>query len=99
MKPLLFIPLLLLAAMATSGSFSFATPYNLQCAGTTIDVGYYASPCVVDWDGDGLKDLITGQFSYGRIRFYKNEGTNEDPVFNALVYLQADGSYITMGYG
>ncbi len=85
--------------MAASGSFSFASPYYLKCAGTTIDVGYYASPCVVDWDGDGLKDLITGQFSYGRIRFYKNEGTNEEPILNSFSYLQADGTLISMGYG
>lgn len=99
MKPLLIISLLFLTAVGASGTFSFAAPYYLQCAGSTIDVGYYASPCVVDWDGDGLKDLITGQFSYGRIRFYKNEGTNENPIFNTFSYLQADGTLISMGYG
>ncbi len=99
MKPQLLIPLLLLTAMAVSSPFTFDTPYYLQCAGTTIDVQYYGAPCVVDWDGDGLKDLITGQFYYGNIRFYKNEGTNESPVFNSFAYLQADGANITMGYG
>lgn len=99
MKPVLLIPLLLLTAIAASGTFTFATPYYMQCAGSTIDVGYYASPCVVDWDNDGLKDLITGQFSYGNIRFYKNEGTNESPVFNSYSYLSADGSRIAVGYG
>lgn len=99
MKPILFIPLLLLAAVAASGAFSFAPVYYLKCAGTTIDVQYYGSPCVVDWDGDGLKDLITGQFYYGNVRFYQNEGTNESPVFNSFSYLQADGVNIAMAYG
>ncbi|MEN8209512.1 MAG: hypothetical protein ABFR50_09710 [Candidatus Fermentibacteria bacterium] len=99
MKALLIISLLLAASVSVSGTFSFASPYNLQSGGIPIDVGYYAAPCVVDWDGDTLKDLITGQFSGGYIRFYKNEGTNEAPVFNSFSYLQADGSIISMGYG
>ncbi len=99
MKFSLLVSLLLLTAAAASGTFSFASPYYLQCAGTTIDVQYYGAPCVVDWDGDGLKDLITGQFYYGNIRFYRNEGTNESPVFNSFSYLQADGTNIAMGYG
>ena len=99
MKLLLFVALLLLTTMAASGTFIFDTPYYLQCAGSNIDVQYYGAPCVADWDGDGLKDLITGQFYYGNIRFYKNEGTNESPVFNSFAYLQANGVNITMGYG
>jgi hypothetical protein len=99
MKPLTFSLLLVLSAVTFSGTFSFAAPYNLECAGTPINVQYYGAPCVVDWDGDGLKDLITGQFYYGNLRFYKNEGTNEAPVFNTFSYLQADGVTITMAYG
>lgn len=91
--------LLLVSTVAFSQTFSFASPYNLQSGGTTIDVGYYAAPCVVDWDGDTLKDLILGQFSSGYIRFYKNEGSNDAPVFNSFSYLQADGVNITMASG
>lgn len=99
MKAVLCLTLLLLPALALSQTFNFETPYNLECAGTDIDVGYYAAPCVVDWDGDGLKDLILGQFSGGNIRFYKNTGTNASPLFNSFSYLYADGSIITMAYG
>jgi len=99
MRTLSLIALLVLTSIAASGTFSFAPSTNIQCAGVAIDVQYFGSPCVVDWDGDGLKDLITGQFYYGNIRFYKNEGTNEAPVFNTFSYLQADGSSISMGYG
>lgn len=38
-----------------------------------------SSPLVVDWNGDGVKDLMTGAES-GNIRFYHNAGTNADPV-------------------
>ena len=91
-------------ALLAAGSSLAWTPnwlpsYELTCAGTIIDVGYYAAPCVVDWDGDGLKDLVLGQFSSGNIRFYKNEGTNASPVFNSYSMIQADGSPITLPYG
>ena len=99
MKFLLLATLLLLPVIAVSGTFSFAPPYYLECAGVIIDVDYYGAPCIVDWDGDGLKDLITGEFYYGNVRFYQNEGTNDSPVFNSFSYLEADGVIITMTYG
>lgn len=72
----------------------------VECAGQAIRVsGGHADPCVMDWDDDGLKDLLLGEFSYGRIRFYKNVGTNSNPVFTSWSYLQADGTTIQLPYG
>jgi len=95
---------MILLALLASGLAMAWTPnwqpsYELTCAGVIIDVGYYAAPCVVDWDGDGLKDLVLGQFASGNIRFYKNEGTNSAPVFNSYTLINADGSPITLPYG
>ncbi len=90
---------LFLSGLVTAFSPIWETEYRLVSNGSIIDVGYYAAPCVVDWDLDGLKDLILGQFSYGYIYFYKNVGTNNAPVFNTAVLLYADGSPITMAYG
>ena len=39
-----------------------------------------ASPDYVDWDGDGLKDLVVGG-SRGGITFFKNTGKKGAPVF------------------
>jgi hypothetical protein len=64
----------------------------------TVDAGH-ANPSVVDWDGDGLKDLLLGQYGSGKIRFYKNSGTNEAPVFTDFSYLQADGADISLTSG
>lgn len=91
--------LLLASGLAMAWPPVWQTPYQLTCAGTIIDVGYYGAPCVVDWDGDGLKDLVLGQFTNGNIRFYKNEGTNENPVFNSYTLLYADGAPIALPYG
>lgn len=72
----------------------------IYSGGTPISVsGGHADPCVADWDLDGLKDLLVGQYTLGKIRFYANTGSNEDPVFNSFVYLKADGSDITLPYG
>lgn len=55
--------------------------------GDMIDVGENAAPCVMDVNGDGLKDLIIGggfrknnSIQY-RLHYYKNIGTNTYPVF------------------
>lgn len=63
-----------------------------------LSIGH-ADPCVVDWDGDGIKDLLVGQFSSGKIRFYKNSGTNCFPVFTNFTYLKADGVDIVLPSG
>ena len=74
----------------------FEPGQRVQAGGTDIDVGYYASPFYYDWDGDGVKDLVTGQYSSGYVRFYKNYGTNSNPSYTSFQYLYADGSLISV---
>ena len=45
---------------------------------------------LVDWDGDGVQDLIVGDFS-GLFRFFRNTGTNQKPRYANAVNLQAGG--------
>jgi hypothetical protein len=71
----------------------FHAPVRLTAADGVIDSGAswgHSSPWVVDLDGDGVKDLVVGDFS-GLFRFYRNEGTNEEPRYAKAVNLQADG--------
>lgn len=77
----------------------FKEPVILQADGVNIDVGLIAEPFMIDWDGDGLTDLLVGQFSPGKVSFYKNIGTNQNPVFTFSNYLQADGSDIAVSAG
>jgi len=90
---------LVAAVCALASPPIYQSPVFLQAGGVTIDVGYYGSPCVYDWNGDGLKDLILGEFNYGNIRLYLNSGTNAAPVFTTYTLMQADGVDITLPYG
>ena len=41
-----------------------------------IDNGMSAAPKVVDWNGDGIKDLLVGAH-WNRVLYYENTGTNK----------------------
>jgi hypothetical protein len=71
----------------------FHAPIRLAAADGIIDSGPswgHCSPWVEDVDGDGVKDLVVGDFS-GLFRFYRNEGTNQQPRYAKAVNLQAGG--------
>ena len=54
-----------------------AEPVRLEAGGAFIDTEIgHASPLVYDFDGDGVKDLLVGQFGEGLLRIYRNEGSN-----------------------
>ncbi|MFX0090126.1 MAG: FG-GAP-like repeat-containing protein [Candidatus Hodarchaeota archaeon] len=46
-----------------------------------------ARPCSVDWNGDGVDDLLIGDYT-GYITYYQNTNTNNDPNFVDRGYLQ-----------
>ncbi len=91
--------LLLIPLIVSADSPSFHEPFIVQADGVDIDVGYIADPFMVDWDGDGLSDLLVGQFYPGKVNFYKNIGTSQDPEFTFSHFLQADGSDIDVSAG
>ena len=80
-----------------------AAPLLVEADGKPIvAVIGHAAPFVVDYDGDGVRDLIVGMFGNdgegrgGTGRFYKNVGTNAEPRFTAFATLQSDGKPATM---
>ncbi|MDP2236492.1 MAG: T9SS type A sorting domain-containing protein [Bacteroidales bacterium] len=80
MKNLIF--LVTIFAVAT---FSSAQPVFEQQTGILnpfngITVGAYIAPAFADINNDGLQDVFFG-VSTGRILFYKNTGTTNQPVF------------------
>ena len=49
-----------------------------------------SSPVVLDLDGDGAKDLLTGN-TEGQLLFYKNIGTDEEPDFPGYSLVESNG--------
>ena len=58
---------------------------------TNIDVGDRATPCIVDWNNDGKKDLVVGALD-GKLHIFINEGTDTEPNFLAEIFAQASDS-------
>lgn len=73
--------------METGGlSPELKPPVRLEAAGKPIDTEIgHAAPFVCDFDGDGIKDLLVGQFGDGLLWIYRNEGTNSEPRLAAGV--------------
>src|SRR4051812_8661006 len=98
MAPTLLVALLALAPppqAAPNLDKELLPPVRLRAAGKVIDTDVgHAAPCVADFDGDGVKDLLVGQFGDGILWFYKNVGTNAQPKYAAGVKFKkgaADG--------
>ena len=70
---------------------------NIEAGGVPINVGGRAAPVVDDWNGDGKKDLLIGNF-YGNITVYLNEGTDAGPLFNSSFNLKfSNGQEMKIG--
>ena len=79
---------------------AFREGVRIKAAGEPIDIDIgHLVPQACDWNNDGKKDLIVGQFSGGAIRLYLNEGTNAAPVFGESSLLNAGGKPIRLDAG
>src|SRR5437763_5232237 len=53
-----------------------------------VEVGH-AAPFFADITGDGVKDLLVGQFGEGKLRIYKDIGSKTDPRFDKYEWFKA----------
>lgn len=81
-------PALQEAAPAESATPGF-TALLVEAAGAPIDVDLgHAAPLFRDFDGDGLEDLLVGQFGDGLLRVYRNVGRRGAPAFDRFEWFQ-----------
>jgi len=64
-----------------------------------LQVETMSLPAVADWNNDGKKDLLVGQFTLGKIWVFLNRGTDASPVFNGGTLVQSGGTAISTSYG
>lgn len=69
---------------------AFGTGQDLVVAGTVLNVDGKAAPVVLDFDGDGARDLVVGNAA-GQVLAFRNEGTD------AAVQLAAPVSLAQLG--
>ncbi|MFC1477390.1 hypothetical protein ACFL6L_02875 [candidate division KSB1 bacterium] len=83
-----------------SAQKSFQPGVKLMVDGKPINVTQgHSVPAVFDWNNDGKKDIITGQFRDGKISLYLNRGTDAQPVFKDFEYMKAGGKEISLPSG
>lgn len=76
-----------------SSTTPFELPIRLKDNDKFIDTGSawgHSSPCVTDVDGDGLDDLVVGDFG-GMFNIYRNTGTAKSPTYVQAGAIQAGG--------
>ena len=80
------IPLRSVARASIAAGSDLAPPVRLEAGGKPIDTKEgHAAPFVGDFDGDGIRDLLVGQYGNGALWVFRNTGTNEKPVLGAGV--------------
>jgi hypothetical protein len=96
-----FIPAAGLALSAAPPPAELDPPIHIEAAGRPIDVerSGHSAPFVGDFDGDGLPDLLVGQFDEGRLRIYRNKGTPGKPKFDSWEWFMADGKIASVPVG
>jgi hypothetical protein len=84
---------------AAAGDPAFGAEGHVGADGSDIDVPGYSVPSLVDWNADGVKDLVVGEGSgvdTPKVRVYLNVGTAVQPAFSAFLYAQSEGSDLTV---
>lgn len=68
-------------------------PRPIMVGNRLLDIEHsgHAAPAVGDFDGDGVQDLLVGEFYKGRLGLYRNIGTNAQPRFASMQVFQ-DGA-------
>jgi hypothetical protein len=90
-------------AMASATLLNLGPEQIVLAGGEDLIVPGYSVPCFMDFDSDGLKDLLVGEGGSGfdgKIRVYLNSGSATTPQFSDFSYVQSDsGDLVVPGSG
>ncbi|MDA1098056.1 MAG: S8 family serine peptidase [Proteobacteria bacterium] len=75
---------------------NYAAGVTIQAGGVTLDVGGNARPLLFDLDRDGAHDLLVGD-SGGGVTWFRNNASDEAPVYAQGVPLEAGGAALDAG--
>mgnify|MGYP001602111118 CR=1 FL=1 len=93
-------PALALAVGSAASGQEFHAPVRLEAAGKPIDVDSgHAAPYLYDFDRDGVRDLLVGQFGDGKLLVHRNAGSEARPAYAAGVAFEAGGRTATVPAG
>jgi hypothetical protein len=81
-----------------TGAPVFAEPVAVVQENADLYAGTLPSPTTVDWNGDGIQDILAGN-SEGFVLFFENIGTNDEPKFLPATRVQAGGRDIQVQAG
>jgi len=79
---------------------NFGPEEIIKANGGDIKVPGYSVPSFVDWNNDGLRDLVIGQgsgsYPPGKVRVYLNVGTESSPQFTDYFFVQSQDADLTV---
>jgi hypothetical protein len=83
---------------AKTGAPVFAEPVSVLQENADLYAGTLPSPTTVDWNCDGMLDILAGN-SEGFVLFFENRGSNDEPKFLPATRVEAGGQAIQVQAG
>lgn len=83
---------------AATGAPVYAAPVSVLQENADLYAGTLPSPTTVDWNGDGVLDILAGN-SEGFVLFFGNIGSNDEPRFLPATRVRAGGRDIQVQAG
>jgi hypothetical protein len=84
--------------LAATPTLTFESPQPLTAGGSAIELGSHAVPRLVDWNSDGVLDLLVGGGD-GYIWLFLQDQPTNSPHYLAGVHVTASGTAIRVGTG
>ena len=96
----LLVAVHLLLPPAAASILNLGAEQIVQAGGVNLSVPGHSVPAFVDWNNDGLGDLIVGQgngtYPPGKLRVYVNTGAPAAPQFSSYFFAQSNGADLTV---